>query len=291
MRELESPGSLRWDIRESYASIAMKIGVDEETVRKRIERARLSGIISGLQLIINPHLISRESASLELEVKDSANKAAVVDQIRLMEGVISILDFHGSALQVGIYYKQEKSLMRQVKLMESICGNEHSMLWKVAFPPCDLKMTPTDWRILSILRNDPRRKLSEIAREAKASTRTIKRRLDHMENGCVFFLHAMVDLKKLGGVAYRMLIHCDNSAKKEEVDGMILSTIKHIEWSYTFSDEYSMFVIHCDNTIQSEEIMNSVKRLDGVKKVRMDIIEEQITVQDWINDEIERILI
>ena len=70
MGELTSPGSFRWDIRESYASIAAKIGVDEETVRRRVNRARQSGFLKGWQLLLNPHLIGLESAGAQLEVDD-----------------------------------------------------------------------------------------------------------------------------------------------------------------------------------------------------------------------------
>jgi len=163
------------------------------------------------------------------------------------------------------------------------------MKWEVAFPECDPeKMSVTDWRILRVLRKDPRRKLVDIANDATISARTLKRRLDHMEDEFAFFLHAQVNLSKLGGVAYRLLTYCDDIAKKGAIDDYVLSSIKNVEWSYTLSDEYSMFIIHCENTIEAEHIMNLVKKQDGVSKLRMDIIEDQITVEDWIDEEIEQ---
>jgi DNA-binding Lrp family transcriptional regulator len=201
MREMESPESFRWNIRESYASIAKRLGVDEETVRKRVERVRQSGILQGWQLIINPHLIGRESASIELEVGSESAKNSAISQLKLTEGIISILSFHGRQLQVGFYYRNEKALARQISLMESICGCRGSMLWNVSFPPFRLKMSRTDWMILDALRKDPRTKLSDLAREVKVSTRTLNRRIERMIQGWAFFLHAAIDLKKLGGLA------------------------------------------------------------------------------------------
>ena len=284
MRELESPGSLRWDIRASYASIAKKIGVDEETVRKRIVRVRESGLVLGWQLVVNPHLIGRDAASVEFEV-NASDKIFAIDQFKLMDGIISVLNFYGKGLQVGIYYDHEKALNRQISLMESICGCNHTHLWRVPFPDCEVKMTATDWLLLDVLRKDPRRKLVEVASETRVSSRTLKRRLDRMEEGYAFFLHAAVDFKKLGGLAYRMLVYCNNK-KKSYIDELILTKINNVEWSYTFAVEYSMFVIHCENTAEIERISSLVKDVDGIKEVKMDIIEEQITVQDWIQDEI-----
>src|SRR5579875_569812 len=265
MRELESPGSLQWNIRESFSSIARKVGVDEETVRNRVARMREARILKGWELVINPHLIGRESASLELEVQNASAKNAAIEQIKLIDGVISILDFHGASLQVGIYYRHERALAKQISLMESICGCKHSMLWK-----------------------DPRKKLADIAFDAKASTRTVNRRLNLMVERYAFFLHALIDLKKVGGLAYRMLLYSKEPRKKEKIDELIADKIgEKVEWSYTFSEEYSMFVLYCENVTEAKEISDLVRNADGVSALRMDIIENQITVQDWIDDEIE----
>jgi DNA-binding Lrp family transcriptional regulator len=287
MRALESPGSLQWNIRESYASIAKKLGVDEETIRKRVARVRQGGILKEWQLVINPHLMGRESASVDLQVEDSSTKRLAITRIRLIEGVISILDLHGQRLQVGIYYRHEHELARQLLLMESICGGKYSMLWNIVFPPCELKMTRTDWVLLSILRNDPRRRLTDIALDANASTRTVNRRLKLMVAGYAFFLHAEIDFKKLGGLAYRMLLHFNDPGKKAKADELVLAEIEKIEWSYTLSEEYSMFILHCENVAEAENISNFARNLDGLREFRMDIIDDQITVHDWIDEEIE----
>ncbi len=48
-----------------------------------------------------------------------------------------------------------------------------------------------------------------------------------------------------------------------------------------------MFVLYCENVTEAKEISDLVRNADGVSALRMDIIENQITVQDWIDDEIE----
>jgi DNA-binding Lrp family transcriptional regulator len=287
LRELESPLSLQWNVRESLSSIAKKVHVDEETVRRRVDIMRKAGILIGWQLILNPHLIGRESASLELEVKNGSPKKKILEQIRLLDGVISILDLQGQNIQVGIYYRNELMLEKQIALMESLCDCKHSMFWKVVFPTYGVKMTTTDWRLLNILRKDPRRKIGEIAAEAKISTKTVTRRLNMMVERYAFFLHALINLKKVGGLGYRLLIQTSDSEKKAEIDETILKRVEeNLEWSFTFSDEYSMFVFYCENSAEAKEISESVGKLDGVNTFRMDIIEEQITIQDWIDEEI-----
>lgn len=286
MRELESPGSLRWNVRESYSSIAKRLGVDEETVRKRVLKVRQSGVLQGWELVINPHLVGRESASIELSVQ-TASKESAISELRLVDGVVSILSFHGAGLQVGFYYRSEKGMGRQVRLMEAVCGCKGTMLWKVTFPSFDLEMRPTDWLILDALRRDPRTRLSELAGSLNLSTRTLSRRLDRMVAGYAFFLHASIDVKKLGGLACRLLLYCRDQEKKRAVDDAIIARFDKIEWLYTVSEEYSMFVMHCENTAEAEEMESWVKGQEGVDEVRVDVIEEQVTVQEWLGEEIE----
>jgi DNA-binding Lrp family transcriptional regulator len=81
--ELSGAGSYQWDVRQSYSSIARKLEVDEETVRRRILRAEQRGLLGGWELVLNPYLIGREPVAMELKVagSDSARKLRVVQQI------------------------------------------------------------------------------------------------------------------------------------------------------------------------------------------------------------------
>jgi DNA-binding Lrp family transcriptional regulator len=188
MRELASPQSFRWDVRESYSSIARRLGVDEETVRRRLKLAERSGVLQGFQLIPNPHLFKMESAAVELEVERTERKSIALSQIKLVEGVILVVDFHGERLRTVFYYDNERSLARKLQLLSSICGDRGERHWTERFPPCNIRMRETDWRILESMRKEARRSLSEVAERIGVSTRTVKRRLTAMTQGNAFYL-------------------------------------------------------------------------------------------------------
>lgn len=288
MKEIQSPGSFRWDIRESYASMAQKLGVDEETIAKRLNRMRSSGFFQGFQLIINPHLLGLEAESVELHVENALEKEAVIAQLRLVEGVIRILPFYGQDLQLLFYRRQGVEPMKQISLMESICGCRADMRWEVPFPACDLPMTKTDWLILRLLFTNPRRKLSEMAVELAVTTRTLNRRIGRMVEKNAFFLDAVLNLKKLSGFGCRLLVYCEDPAMKRAVDGEIMAKIEKLGWSHTASAQYSMLAVHCENTSEADDLSKWVRNLDGVREVRMGIMEEQINVSRWLDEVIER---
>jgi len=45
IKELASPASPQWNVKQTYSNIARRLGVDEETVRRRLKRAEERGVI------------------------------------------------------------------------------------------------------------------------------------------------------------------------------------------------------------------------------------------------------
>ena len=122
LRELGSPASPQWNVRESYANIGRKLGVDEETVRKRVVRAKKDGTLPPWLMKVNPRLIGFQAAALDVEVEDEALKAVALSRIAALEGVITILDFVGRGMMIVLYCKDEGSLNRLAGQIGSICG-------------------------------------------------------------------------------------------------------------------------------------------------------------------------
>ena len=288
VKEMLSPASLQWNVRQSFHNIAKRLEVDEDTVRRRVERMRKAGFLRGWQIIVNPHLIGCEAASFDLEIAKSDAATRTVSDLKLVPGVVNILLFYGGRLRIMTYYRSEEALGRQIALMESICGSKHTMLWRPVFPPWDSKMSSTDWSIVAtLLDENPRRKLSSIASDAGVSSRTLNRRITRMMGGYAFFLDADVDLSKLGGSAFALLVQYDDVSKKGQIDHRILERVGSMSWTNTTASMHSMFVTHCENVVDGERLYRWVGGLDGIGQTRMGIIQEKITVKDWLSEELE----
>lgn len=288
MKELSSPRSFRWDIRESYASIAERIGVDEETVRRRVKRARESGFLKGWKLFLNPHLIGLESTGMQLEIDDEERKADVISQVEQVDGVVILVNFHGRALRIILYYEGEKDLEEKIQRIRAVCRSDDLVRWAGGFPAVDQRMRRTDWEIVKAFRGDPRRSPSEVADEVGVSTRTVKRRLTAMTvNNCVFMLPEL-DYDKSLGVACDFLIVCPDDAKKRLVDSQVRAKLDRLVFSLTDVKGFSMFALICPNLSESEQIRKWIQSFDGVNEVKVDIMRENILVDRWMDEEIER---
>lgn len=200
IRELGSPNFPQWNVKGSFSNISRKLGVDEETVRMRVKRAKERGFLPEWQMMVNPWLIDFKVAGLDLEVNNEETKAKAILQIRLVEGVTNIADYRGKGLVVVIYYENDESLERKVRLIESICGSQRLAVLRSVFPRPDVKMRKVDWRIVGVMREDAKRDLEDVATSLGVSTRTVQRRLSVMKEGKAVFVSAIPKFDAVGGV-------------------------------------------------------------------------------------------
>ncbi len=287
IRALASPASFQWDVRISYARVAEGLEVDEETVRNRLRRMNDAKFLLGWQLVINPVLLGREAAIIEMRVGDSETKSEVISRLQMLEGVVLIDDFYGKELAVTTLYENAAALERQVQLCASLSGSPRPVSWRLRFPACELTPTTTDWRIIQNLRRSGRAKLSDVARALRVTTRTVKRRLIELVDGNAFYLDPLLDISQVGGVRGRFWTTCEES-RKRAVDKLILAEMPRIIFTHTAPPEYSIFVTHLANASAVQEKLQWMKQLDGVTEVRSTIEVEHIHVQEWLESEIER---
>jgi len=285
MKELSITPS-HWNVKRSYSEVAKKLGVDEETVRIRVQSLRNSGFLLGWRLILNANLIGRESSILALELDDIERKDRAIAQISRMDGVILIQSFYGKTLQVTVFSEGEEELERQMKTITSISGGEIFAHWKVKLPRCNHKPKQIDWMIIGALLKNADKKIPEIARELKVSARTVKRRINLMMDASAFFLQPVLDLKKVTGtLPCRLLVQC-SKGKKSMIDDLISSKFERIVFSLTDSSTHSIFTIICINLAEAQSISKEIRKQEGVSLVKIEIIEELMYVHNWLAKEV-----
>jgi DNA-binding Lrp family transcriptional regulator len=285
MKELSITPS-HWNVKRSYSEVAKKLGIDEETVRIRIQSLKKSGFLLGWRLILNAKLIGKESSIIALELDDIEKKDRAIAQISRMDGVVLIQSFYGKTLQVTVFSESEEELGRQMKKITSISGGEIFTCWKVKLPRCKHKPKQIDWMIIGALLKKADKKIPEIASELKVSAKTVKRRVSMMMSSSAFFLQPILDLKKVAGVLpCQLLVQC-TEANKSIIDDLITSKFERIVFSLTDSTTHSIFTIICVNLAEAQSILKEIQKEEGVTLVKMEIIEELMYVHDWLAKEV-----
>lgn len=288
IREIGSPDSPRRGVRVSYAAISRKLGVDEETIRLRVKRAREHGAFPTWRLMVNPRLLDCAAVSLEVDVAPEENKARALAQLRHVDGVIRIVDYRGSGVQVTLYAEGGESLTRQLGLIESICGSPRSVTWTSRSPPVAVRMRSLDWKIVKALNEDAGRDLAKLAKSLNVSARTVQRRLAAMKEGNAVFLAGSPNVDAVSGLTCCFVVHCPDGQGKKSMDALIRADFARVGHADTTPVDYSHIGVPCENLAEADRLLERLKAMEGVRTARMHIMKELIDVQEWLTHEINR---
>ncbi len=284
MRELWGSPDI-WNTKKSYVEIAAKLGVDEETVRNRVKHLRDSGFLLGYRLVPNPDLLGRTFASLRIEFKDRESKQAAIPLLSKVEGVMNIGSTYDKSVLVTLFAGEDQEFS---KLLIALgVEGEISSVPGLGLRITNFRMTGLDWEIVSLLLRDAERKLDEIAKQLKVSTRTVKRRLNMMMKENAIFTMPMVDLRKTEGISYQLRV-VSEQGRKSEVEKSVVAKIGDVVFRASDSQNGSVFGFTGANVAQGNDILEWVKQQPGVRSVNMTIAERVVQVFDWIESEVKR---
>jgi DNA-binding Lrp family transcriptional regulator len=284
MRELWGSPDI-WNTKKSYVEIAAKLGVDEETVRNRVKHLRNSGFLLGYRLVPNPDLFGRTFASLRIEFKNRESKQAAIPLLSKVEGVMNIGSTYDKSVLVTVFADENQDFSKP--LIALGVEGEISLVPGLGLRTTNFRMTGLDWEIVSLLLRDAERKLDEIAKQLKVSTRTVKRRLEMMMKENAIFTMPMVDLRKTEGISYQLRVRSEHG-RKSEVEKSIVAKIGNVIFRASDSENGSVFGFTGANVAQGNDILEWVKQQPGVRSVTMTIAERVVQVFDWIESEVKR---
>ena len=285
MKELwGSPG--RWNVKKSYVDVARNLGIDEETVRNRLRRLKETGFLVGWRLLPNPALFGRASVMQHLTFDSPVTKRDALSQSKHADGVVVVASLYGADLLVTLYDDGELSSSRRLSALGSKSGPAewHGM----SLPPTSFRMTPTDWRVVSLMLRDAEKSVAEVAAEVRVSMRTVKRRLDSMMAASAIFIVPMIDQAKSTGVSYQVLVESEKG-RKSEVDRLVTSTIENLVFKTADSSDTLIFGFAGKNVAEGKELLDLLTKRPGVKSVRINIVEEVVYVFDWLEREPRRL--
>ena len=284
MRELWGSPDI-WNTKKSYTEIAARLGVDEETVRNRVKHLKDTGFLIGYRLVPNPAVLGRTFASLRIEFQDRESKQVAIPHLAKLEGVINIGSTYDKSVLVTLLANPDQDFSKLIVGM----GVEGEVSWVpgLGIRTTKYHMAKLDWEIVSLLLRDAERKLDEIAKQLKVSTRTVKRRLNLMMKEAAIFTMPMVDLRKTEGISYQLRVQIEQG-KKLEVEKSVVAKIGNVVFRASDSENGSVFGFTGANVAEGSDVLEWVKQQPGVKSASMTIAERVAQVFEWIESEVEK---
>ena len=284
MRELWGSPDV-WNTKKSYTEIASKLGVDEETVRNRIKHLRESGFLLGYRVVPNPVLLGRAFASLRIEFKDRDSKQAAIPRLAQTGGVINIGSTYDKSVLVTMFADENQDFPKLIA--NTGIDGQVTLVPGIGLRTTSFRMTRLDWEIVSLVLRDAERKLDEIAKQLRVSTRTVKRRVNMMMDEAAIFAMPIVDLRKTEGISYQLRVQVEPD-KKSQVEKQVTSKIGNVVFRASDSQNGSIFGFTGANVAEGNEILEWVKDQPGVESATMNIAEKVVHAFDWLEGEVAK---
>jgi DNA-binding Lrp family transcriptional regulator len=282
-REFNGPGSPQWNVRESFSTIARRLGVDEETVRLRVLRLRERGAISSWRIAVNPRLLGCEEMGLDMEVGNESNKPEALALLRSLPGITQVADFRGSGMLGIFWHNRPNPLPWLRKKLDPISGWRLRASWTSPFPEPSVKMRAIDWRIIVSMRDDARMDLRTVASEMQTTTRTVQRRLSALTEGKAIFIVATPKFHRIAGIVCNFLVYCSDVGRKRAADATVRQVLPRVGILDADPEQHSMIGVSCENLARAEESLAQLRALYGVDTIRFAMVREIFTVDDWVD--------
>lgn len=282
------PGLAWGEISPSYGSLARKLGVSRDTVRKRLEKMSKTNFLRVFPVQVNPTLLGLKMGALSLDVP-AGSESGLIDKVSLVENVILIARHVGGMVGLTFYYSDDAAMRKKVQLIKRICGATATRFTEIPFPRCGVRLSPLDWKILAALQRRRSERVGEIARALGISSRTLRRRTKRMIDGMAIGTLVSSDVRALqGGVICNVQVEYSPRADRAETDGLLLRELDpHLIYAGLWTD-FSLFTVVLGSVPESSEVLEGVKRLKGIANARLDIIEERAEVYSTLSEQVER---
>jgi DNA-binding Lrp family transcriptional regulator len=273
----------------SYRTIGRALRVSPGTVRNRVNRMRLSGVLTGSSVYANPSLLGLEASAYALEVAPDRTKADVVEQLRGLEGMLFIQNFRGSLLGLAFVHADAASRKRVVEAIRRITGAPGGVISAVGYPPCHATLSPSEWKLLSRLMRGSFSTYASLAHELGVSARTIKRRVAKLVHTQAVLSVPTMDYRALSGcIPADLVVAFSSPEERHGAERKVLDLVgDRMIYAGLWAD-FSLYSLLLPKVSAASELAAAVPRIPGIAISRVEIVDEHIDLVQGLRAYVDR---
>ncbi|MDG7008413.1 MAG: winged helix-turn-helix transcriptional regulator [Nitrososphaerota archaeon] len=297
LRELAQPQQIfpsRPGVDLSYRLMAKKLGVSSGTVRERLRKMKSSGFVMESKVLPHPGLLGLQMGVYAMETSPSLEKSEVTAKLRLVDGVVVVQNHHGAYVGLVFVYEDKKGLERKLELLRRIGGAASGICGSMTFPPCNVRLKPVDWEVISRLVRGVPGAPAQVAGEVGISVRTLRRRLVKMVRAGVVFTQPNVNFGALQNAvpADATVTYTRQELRADAWKGIMRMLDDYLFYSGVWGemDVYSMIL---PNPYFATRLAGMIRQVAGVKTARVDLVDEHLDQMEvfagYVDRHLERV--
>lgn len=280
IRELAQAGMVlpaRSGMEPSYREVSRKLGIRPGTVRNRIKSMYDAGVLLGSSVYPNPNLLGLSVYSYATDVSPKLSKEKVVERLESIKGMLFIQNFHGSQLGLVFVSEDERTSLEMVASINELTEVTDGIVTRVFYPPCSANFNKEELRLVKRLTCGRFESYHALAKELQTSLRSVKRRVSKIAATRAILSVPTMDYRQIDGVVPADLIVTYASQKQKiKTEMEILDLVEDYTIFAGLWETFSLYSMMIPKVGAATEIVESVKRMEGVKSARLEFVDEHI---------------
>jgi DNA-binding Lrp family transcriptional regulator len=275
--------------RKSLRKMGKKLGVGGEAVAKRVDRLVRSGFIKGFPLFLNMNLLGLKVGALVMDVEPSTPRKELAEKLSLIDGLLIIQSHVEGSIGIVFCCEDHESLQKKADLFSTVAGARSTLLTRVPFPESAVPLSKSDWNIISKLEGNVDKSLKEISDELRMSSRTVKRRMARLVKNNIIFTLASANVGAIrDAVLADLVVEYDSPGVRPLVDKVLLELLDPYYFSTGPWESYGLFALILPGVSKSREILEAVRKTNGVKSARLELVDERYEFYDYLYEVVNR---
>jgi DNA-binding Lrp family transcriptional regulator len=277
--------SARQNPKPALKILSDKLGVAESTVRAR--NKKISAFFPEWSFQPNPSLFGEKMGGFFFDLPENIQKGKVLEELKLIDDILIIVNFHGPMIQVAFFFDDERSFKRKMDLISKISGTREINSTVIPFPICNITLSKTDLQIVASLQEDARKSNQRVSEELGVSSKTVKRRMIKMVSQGAVWPVAELNVGALSDCAYANLsVIFKGPEFRAETEREIAELLNDYLIFNGHFVSFNTFHIIVPSITLAASILQKVTSLSGVMNARVDFIEEWFGSYEILKDKV-----
>ena len=269
--------------RKPDRQIGRELGISGGAVGSRISKMEKLGIIEKFCLKVEPPLLGLNMFYI---VVNTQNQKEIIKNVKLAGMPFAIVPCVGGNTVIGVIVKED--MKQKIELLEKLMENVRVMsVFEADNTKITHNLTRTDLEILNQLIKDPRKKIEQLSKDTKLSTKTINRGLEKLQDNELIQFTLVYDPSKIEG----FLCYAVVAITQEDIPEMLKKFEKE------FSEDYLMtpflaknqivLFLYSESIFKMDEMTEKVAKVEGTITTELFIPKKIDMPEKWLEKRLE----
>ena len=269
--------------RKPDRQIGMELGISGGAVGSRIGKMEKLGIIEKFCLKVEPPLLGLNMFYI---VVNTQKQKEIIKNVKLAGMPFTIVPCVGGITAIGVVVKED--VQQKIELLEKLMQNVRVMsVFEANNTMITHNLTRTDLEILNKLTNNPRKKIEQLSKDTKLSTKTINRGLEKLQNNESIQFTLVFDPSKIEGfVCYAVV-----AITQEDIPQMLKKFEKEFSEYYLMTPFLAknqiVLFMYSESIFEMDEMTEKIAKVEGTITTELFIPKKIDMPEKWLEKRLE----